>query len=73
VGQVGLACLDSLIHVLVKQSVEHAMKDLHTLVDVKCREELNKLDDLLGPPMSIPLMGWSSYKEMVYVPCLSKF
>ncbi|XP_066165644.1 uncharacterized protein [Oryza sativa Japonica Group] len=65
VGQVGLACLDSLIHVLVKQSVEHAMKDLHTLVDVKCREELNKLDDLLGPPMSIPLMGWSSYKEMV--------
>lgn len=32
VGQVGLACLDSLIHVLVKQSVEHAMKDLHTLV-----------------------------------------
>ncbi|EEC77207.1 hypothetical protein OsI_15726 [Oryza sativa Indica Group] len=34
-------------------------------VDVKCREELNKLDDLLGPPMSIPLMGWSSYKEMV--------
>uniref|UniRef100_A0A0D9W4E9 WASH complex subunit strumpellin n=1 Tax=Leersia perrieri TaxID=77586 RepID=A0A0D9W4E9_9ORYZ len=65
VGQVGLACLDSLIHVLIKQSVEHAMKNLHTMVDVKCREELNKMDDLLGPPMSIPLMGWPSYKEMV--------
>ncbi|KAF0924916.1 hypothetical protein E2562_014992 [Oryza meyeriana var. granulata] len=65
VGQVGLACLDSLIHVLLKQCVEHAMKDLHTLVDVKCHEELNKLDDLLGPPMCIPLMGWPSYKEMV--------
>uniref|UniRef100_J3LXE8 WASH complex subunit strumpellin n=2 Tax=Oryza brachyantha TaxID=4533 RepID=J3LXE8_ORYBR len=65
VGQVGLACLDSLIHVLVKQSVEHTMKDLHTLVDVKCQEELYKLDDLLGPPISIPLMGLPPFKEMV--------
>uniref|UniRef100_A0A0E0H046 WASH complex subunit strumpellin n=1 Tax=Oryza nivara TaxID=4536 RepID=A0A0E0H046_ORYNI len=43
----------------------HVYRGYDGLVDVKCREELNKLDDLLGPPMSIPLMGWSSYKEMV--------
>uniref|UniRef100_A0A0A9DKZ1 Uncharacterized protein n=1 Tax=Arundo donax TaxID=35708 RepID=A0A0A9DKZ1_ARUDO len=65
VGQVGLACLDSLIHILIKQSMENTVKDLHTLVDTKCQEELKKLDDLLGPPMSIPVMGWSSYKQMV--------
>uniref|UniRef100_A0A0D9ZK77 WASH complex subunit strumpellin n=1 Tax=Oryza glumipatula TaxID=40148 RepID=A0A0D9ZK77_9ORYZ len=45
--------------------VLHVYRGYDGLVDVKCREELNKLDDLLGPPMSIPLMGWSSYKEMV--------
>ncbi|KAL6650689.1 hypothetical protein ACP70R_009614 [Stipagrostis hirtigluma subsp. patula] len=65
VGQVGLACLDSLIHMLIRHSMEHTVKDLHTLVGTKCQEELNKLDDLLGPPMSIPLMGWSSYKQVI--------
>ncbi|XP_062185489.1 uncharacterized protein LOC133889062 isoform X2 [Phragmites australis] len=59
VGQVGLACLDSLIHILIKQSMENTVKELCSL------EELSQLDDLLGPPMSIPLMGWSSYKHMV--------
>lgn len=34
-------------------------------VDAKLQEDLTKLDDLLGPPMSIPLMGWSSHKQMV--------
>ncbi|TVU14730.1 hypothetical protein EJB05_38220, partial [Eragrostis curvula] len=34
-------------------------------VNTKSQDELSKLDDLLGPPMSIPLMGWSSYKQMV--------
>jgi hypothetical protein len=32
VGQVGLACLDSLIHILIKQSMENTVKDLHILV-----------------------------------------
>lgn len=36
-------------------------------VDTKCQEELKKLDDLLGPPMSIPLIGLPSYKQMVYM------
>lgn len=63
-GQVGLACLDSLVHILVKQSMECTTKDLLTLVDTKCQEELKKLDDLLGPPMSIPLIGLPSYKQM---------
>lgn len=35
-------------------------------VDSKLQEDLTKLDDLLGPPMSIPLIGWS-YKQMVYL------
>lgn len=35
-------------------------------VDAKLQEDLTKLDDLLGPPMSIPLIGWS-YKQMVYL------
>ncbi|TVU14738.1 hypothetical protein EJB05_38229, partial [Eragrostis curvula] len=65
VGQVGLACLDSLIHILIKQTMENTVKDLHNLVNTKSQDELSKLDDLLGPPMSIPLMGWSSYKQMV--------
>ncbi|KAK3144893.1 hypothetical protein QOZ80_4AG0319320 [Eleusine coracana subsp. coracana] len=65
VGQVGLACLDSLVHVLIKQSMENTVKDLQILVDTKSQHELNMLDDLLGPPMSIPLMGLSSYKAMV--------
>uniref|UniRef100_A0A0E0KQ11 WASH complex subunit strumpellin n=1 Tax=Oryza punctata TaxID=4537 RepID=A0A0E0KQ11_ORYPU len=43
----------------------HVYRGYDGLVDVKCREELNKLDDLLGPPKSIPLMGWPSCKEMV--------
>jgi hypothetical protein len=32
VGQVGLACLDSLIHILIKQSMENTVKDLRILV-----------------------------------------
>ncbi|KAF8715433.1 hypothetical protein HU200_027082 [Digitaria exilis] len=65
VGQVGLACLDSLVHILIKHTMETTVKSLHTLVDAKLQEDLTKLDDLLGPPMSIPLMGWSSHKQMV--------
>nr|CAB3484386.1 unnamed protein product [Digitaria exilis] len=65
VGQVGLACLDSLVHILIKHTMENTVKSLHTLVDAKLQEDLTKLDDLLGPPMSIPLMGWSSHKQMV--------
>ncbi|CAN6248421.1 unnamed protein product [Urochloa humidicola] len=65
VGQVGLACLDSLVHILIKHSMENTVKNLHSLVDAKCCEDLTKMDDILGPPMSIPLMGWSSYKQMV--------
>ncbi|GJN03080.1 hypothetical protein PR202_ga20486 [Eleusine coracana subsp. coracana] len=40
-------------------------EDMNCLVDTKSQHELNMLDDLLGPPMSIPLMGLSSYKAMV--------
>ncbi|XP_022684401.1 WASH complex subunit 5 isoform X2 [Setaria italica] len=65
VGQVGLACLDSLVHILIKHSMENTVKGLHTLVDAKRQGDLTKMDDLLGPPMSIPLMGWLSYKQMV--------
>uniref|UniRef100_A0A0D9ZK78 WASH complex subunit strumpellin n=1 Tax=Oryza glumipatula TaxID=40148 RepID=A0A0D9ZK78_9ORYZ len=48
-----------------EETLTAVLEECAKRVDVKCREELNKLDDLLGPPMSIPLMGWSSYKEMV--------
>ncbi|XP_072981768.1 uncharacterized protein [Typha angustifolia] len=65
IGQVGLASLDSLLAMLIKENLEHMWKYLNVLLDAKWLEELHKLDKLLGPSTSIPLLGWSSYNHLV--------
>ncbi|XP_073099938.1 uncharacterized protein [Elaeis guineensis] len=64
VGQVGLARLDSLLTALIKENLEYALKGFNNLLNSRCLEELHKLDDSLGPPTSLPLLGWASYMQM---------
>ncbi|XP_038989375.1 WASH complex subunit 5-like isoform X3 [Phoenix dactylifera] len=64
VGQVGLASLDSLLTAIIKENLEYALKGFKNSLDSRCLEELRKLDDSLGPPTSLPLLGWSSYMQM---------
>ncbi|XP_020111564.1 WASH complex subunit strumpellin homolog isoform X3 [Ananas comosus] len=65
VGQVGLAILDSLLALLIKENLELTLKSFHVLLDSRCMEELHKLDKFMGPPTSIPLLGLSLYNQMV--------
>lgn len=34
-------------------------------LDASVLNELHKMDDYLGPATSLPLLGWTSYKNMV--------
>ncbi|XP_058102859.1 uncharacterized protein LOC131246600 isoform X3 [Magnolia sinica] len=67
VGPVGLASLDSLLTFHIKENLEHALRGLNNLVDTRCLEDLQILDNDLGPPTSLPLWGWSSYKRMAKI------
>ncbi|CAD5171322.1 unnamed protein product [Musa acuminata subsp. malaccensis] len=65
VGQEGLCILDSLLCILLKDSLEHALRSLKSLLDASVLNELHKMDDYLGPATSLPLLGWTSYKNMI--------
>ncbi|XP_043695338.1 WASH complex subunit 5-like isoform X5 [Telopea speciosissima] len=65
VGPVGMASLDSLLAFIIMNKLEHALKVLKSLLDARCLEDLQMLDVALGPASSLPLLGWSSYKQMV--------
>ncbi|XP_074579447.1 uncharacterized protein LOC141835939 isoform X2 [Curcuma longa] len=65
IGQVGLCILDSLLCILVKNSLEHALSCLNSRLDHRILEELRKMDGNLGPAPSLPLLGWTSYKSMI--------
>ncbi|URE07950.1 Hereditary spastic paraplegia protein strumpellin [Musa troglodytarum] len=67
VGQVGLCILDSLLCILLKDSLEHALRSLKSLLDASVLNELHKMDDYLGPATSLPLQGWTSYKNMIKI------
>lgn len=45
VGQVGLACLDSLAHILLQHSMENTVKCLHTLVFFIIQDSLQSTDN----------------------------
>ncbi|XP_042482283.1 WASH complex subunit 5-like isoform X2 [Macadamia integrifolia] len=64
VGPVGMACLDSLLTFIILNKLELALKVLKSLLDARCLEDLQTLDVALGPTSSLPLLGWSSYKQM---------
>ncbi|XP_043695322.1 WASH complex subunit 5-like isoform X3 [Telopea speciosissima] len=64
VGPVGMASLDSLLAFIIMNKLEHALKVLKSLLDARCLEDLQMLDVALGPASSLPLLGWSSYKQM---------
>ncbi|XP_042378978.1 WASH complex subunit 5-like isoform X3 [Zingiber officinale] len=65
IGQAGLCILDSLLCILVKNSLEHALSCLNSRLDCRILEELRKMDGNLGPAPSLPLLGWTSYKSMI--------
>ncbi|KAJ6807389.1 putative WASH complex subunit strumpellin-like protein isoform X1 [Iris pallida] len=67
VGQVGLARLDSLLTVLIKENLENASRGLKILLNARCLEELRKLDNSLGPATSLPLLLGSSYTQMIRI------
>ncbi|KAJ4971389.1 hypothetical protein NE237_004488 [Protea cynaroides] len=64
VGPVGMASLDSLLAFIIMKQLEHAFKVLKSLLDAKFLGDLQILDSALGPANSLPLIGWSSYKQM---------
>ncbi|WOL12606.1 WASH complex subunit strumpellin [Canna indica] len=67
IGQVGLCIFDSLLFILVKYSLEHALRCFISLLEGKILEELQLMDDYLGPASSLPLLGWTSYKNMMKI------
>ncbi|XP_078154824.1 uncharacterized protein LOC144550941 isoform X3 [Carex rostrata] len=66
VGQVGLASLDSLLAKIVSISMENMLNSF-VLLDSNFPEEMQKLDEILGPPASISLLGLPSYNNMVHM------
>ncbi|RWV94128.1 hypothetical protein GW17_00043368, partial [Ensete ventricosum] len=67
VGEVGLCILDSLLCILLKDCLEHALRSLKSLLNANVLNELHKMDDYLGPATSLPLLGWTSYKNMITI------
>ncbi|XP_019052324.1 PREDICTED: WASH complex subunit strumpellin homolog isoform X3 [Nelumbo nucifera] len=64
IGPLGMASLDSVLAFVILKKLEHALKILRSLLDARCLGELRMLDSALGPPSSLPLLRWSSYKKM---------
>ncbi|KAJ3697216.1 hypothetical protein LUZ61_000921 [Rhynchospora tenuis] len=67
IGQVGLASLDSLLATLVSISLEDILNSFNGLLDFKFHKEMQKLEEILGSPASIPLLGLPSYNNMVHM------
>ncbi|KAI3869770.1 hypothetical protein MKW98_030951 [Papaver atlanticum] len=68
VGPVGLASLDSLLVKIITENLKLALKGLKILMDARSLEQIEMLNTALGPPSSLPLLGWSSYQLMAKLP-----
>ncbi|MCL7022084.1 hypothetical protein MKW94_029178, partial [Papaver nudicaule] len=68
VGPVGMACLDSLLVKFITEKLKRAFKGLRILMDARFLEQIEMLNTALGPPTSLPLLGWSSYQLMATLP-----
>ncbi|KAI3918662.1 hypothetical protein MKX01_041982 [Papaver californicum] len=68
VGPVGMASLDSLLVKIITENLKLAFKGLKILMDARCLEQIEMLNTALGPPSSLPLIGWSSYQLMAKLP-----
>ncbi|KAJ3675838.1 hypothetical protein LUZ60_004880 [Juncus effusus] len=65
VGPVGLTSLNSLLTKLIRIHLENTLNNINATLVSRVSEEIQKLDELLGPPVAIPLVGLQLYNHLI--------